>query len=520
MPSTNNDNPSPSASSIFLPLGRRVRRDSKSSLSTELDQDALNEVLDTIHTAASQSQVLTVFNEYTDPPSGASKDDGKTITADIQGGLSGLYNKLKASVGVASDVSEPRQSITGRTSSHERSISKTSSGKASTVQSPKLGRSEVLDGNQLASQTSKLSSKAASISKVSQSTPPVKSPTGPPLPSSLLADAAISEINALALNTSVTHSRNGSTFESSEGKEPIRSSTASMDGEPLQRSASHSIRTDSRLASPVVAPTKQPMVHARADSESSFRDRPGSRPLSPNVAQGERIPDRIAQGRQERVPPRPQQPNPLDLLGEQSSHAARSSAALSPRIVKDNSRASKSPAPLSRPKERLLPQISQSRLPGFAASHASSTDSVPTAVLSRAQVGAETDGSLDKYVERQTSRPADKLRSKLLNREFWMRDENARDCFHCGEPFTTFRRKHHCRTCGQIFDNKCTVLISGSNFGSMGAIRVCKPCEAIIISHDDDSSDYSVESMALPDSLTRPRTPDPAQLLHVRPIRR
>ena len=36
------------------------------------------------------------------------------------------------------------------------------------------------------------------------------------------------------------------------------------------------------------------------------------------------------------------------------------------------------------------------------------------------------------------------IKSKILNKEFWMRDENARDCFYCGDPFSTFRRKHHC----------------------------------------------------------------------------
>ena len=72
-----------------------------------------------------------------------------------------------------------------------------------------------------------------------------------------------------------------------------------------------------------------------------------------------------------------------------------------------------------------------------------------------------------------------------------MRDENAKDCFHCGEPFSTFRRKHHCRTCGQIFDSKCTLLISGDRFGQLGSIRVCKPCEIMINAHEDDSSEFS-----------------------------
>ena len=518
MPSTNNDTPSPSASSIFLPLGRRARRDSRSSLATELDQDALNQALDTIHTAASQSQVLTVFNEYTDPPSAASKDESKGITADIQGGLSGLYNKLKASVGVASDAPENRQPLGVKGSGHERSASKTSSGRTSTIQSPKINHFDGPEGHDLISQTSKLSSKATSASKASSIAPSVKSPTGPPPPASYLAEPAITELNAQVLNSSATHSLNGSTVEAREDKDQLRSGAASIDSEPLQKTASRSIQPESQLASPGVAPVKSTRgdvrLHARTESEQSIPSRPSSRPLSPVVPPGERALDRVATGRQERAPPRTQTSNPLQLLSDHASHTARNPAALTPKVVKDSSRAGKSPSRGTRPKDILLPQVSQSRLPGFAASRASSTDSGPAATLSLgSQVGVSMYGTRDGHAQRHASRAGDKLRSKLLNRDFWMRDENARDCFHCGEPFTTFRRKHHCRTCGQIFDNKCTVLISGNSFGSMGAIRVCKPCEAIILSHDDDSSDYSVEDVVLPESLTRPRTPDPAQLL-------
>ena len=45
-------------------------------------------------------------------------------------------------------------------------------------------------------------------------------------------------------------------------------------------------------------------------------------------------------------------------------------------------------------------------------------------------------------------------------------------------------------TCGQIFDAKCTSLLSGEHFGQAGMLRVCKPCEGII-KGDDDSSEIS-----------------------------
>lgn len=36
------------------------------------------------------------------------------------------------------------------------------------------------------------------------------------------------------------------------------------------------------------------------------------------------------------------------------------------------------------------------------------------------------------------------------NKDFWMPDEQCRECFDCNAPFNIFRRKHHCRTCGKI----------------------------------------------------------------------
>ncbi len=128
MPSTNQENPSPSASSIFLPLGRRTRRDSKASLSNGLDQDALNEALNTIHSAASQSNNLTVFNEYTDPPTAASNGDNRTLAGDIQGGISGLYNKLRASVGASKDVEDHLEPPATSSLAEDPSSSRASSG--------------------------------------------------------------------------------------------------------------------------------------------------------------------------------------------------------------------------------------------------------------------------------------------------------------------------------------------------------------------------------------------------------
>src|SRR5262245_46985131 len=40
-------------------------------------------------------------------------------------------------------------------------------------------------------------------------------------------------------------------------------------------------------------------------------------------------------------------------------------------------------------------------------------------------------------------------------RQYWMPDSRGKECYECQEKFTTFRRRHHCRICGQIFCSRC-----------------------------------------------------------------
>lgn len=94
---------------------------------------------------------------------------------------------------------------------------------------------------------------------------------------------------------------------------------------------------------------------------------------------------------------------------------------------------------------------------------------------------------------------------KVMSKEFWMADENCKECFHCQEPFTAFRRKHHCRTCGCIFDSKCTTNIPGEKFGVPGTLRVCKNCLQIINQRHDSDSEDSGDDIVLPPSFFRPQ---------------
>lgn len=46
----------------------------------------------------------------------------------------------------------------------------------------------------------------------------------------------------------------------------------------------------------------------------------------------------------------------------------------------------------------------------------------------------------------------------LDERQFWMPDQLCKICYACETPFTVFRRRHHCRLCGQVFCNTCSAF--------------------------------------------------------------
>ncbi|KAF8640401.1 hypothetical protein AX17_000070 [Amanita inopinata Kibby_2008] len=91
-------------------------------------------------------------------------------------------------------------------------------------------------------------------------------------------------------------------------------------------------------------------------------------------------------------------------------------------------------------------------------------------------------GSVSKVIRR--------LRGEGLSRHYWMDDENCKECYDCKSIFTTWRRKHHCRICGQIFCSRCASnIIKGSRFGQDGMVRVCSLCLEKLAKVDDDDDD-------------------------------
>ncbi|CAI2356273.1 unnamed protein product [Caenorhabditis sp. 36 PRJEB53466] len=85
----------------------------------------------------------------------------------------------------------------------------------------------------------------------------------------------------------------------------------------------------------------------------------------------------------------------------------------------------------------------------------------------------------DKFSGLLKSKPNPKLKNYNDSnfKQYWMPDSTGRECYQCEERFTTFRRRHHCRLCGQIFCAKCcSSHIDGASLGYMGELRLCDWC--------------------------------------------
>ncbi|NXU79255.1 FYV1 kinase, partial [Oreotrochilus melanogaster] len=102
-------------------------------------------------------------------------------------------------------------------------------------------------------------------------------------------------------------------------------------------------------------------------------------------------------------------------------------------------------------------------------------------------------------------------------KQYWMPDSQCKECYDCSEKFTTFRRRHHCRLCGQIFCSRCcNQEIPGKFMGYTGDLRACTYCRKIALSyaHSTDSNSIGEDLNALSDSACavsvdpgEPRTP-------------
>lgn len=441
--------------SVSASDSRRTSIDSQ-ILPTDNAQGAAAQTLDRIHTTASRTDTLTTF-DFGTPPRPPSSGDIKGFAGDIvQGGLSGLYSRLRATVGgnAKDAASTPGISEGGDDAS-------VASGKQKSI--PKPFSSGITSPPTDSTPSSRLQSPSTS--------------TFTDGPSAHTPGASLSHI-AFAPAASV-HSQQPSINDESSVKEfasPQGSALPTNDGNSAVPTNSDLRRAPTRNLSGGIRPIlERPSFepYQVADTKEGPRlaehERPTRHAIRPMPASGQRTLPVTSISPARRLPREGEHVEPLPDF--------------------------KFPAENQRPP---LIHVSQSHLPGFQVSRETSVDGDYSSATSGTNATGRTTMETNENSRALQPSPipeitdaSARLRAKVIPRELWMKDETAKECFYCEEPFSTFRRKHHCRICGNIFDSKCTNLVPGKLFGQSGRLRICKPCEAMVYGTDDDSSVFS-----------------------------
>ncbi|KAF1941582.1 phosphatidylinositol-4-phosphate 5-kinase [Clathrospora elynae] len=470
---------------------------------------SLHESLHQMHATASRSDTLTTFDDFTAPPAPSGAGEPKGIEY-MQGGLSGLYSRFRASVGGAKEQAQDGPSNAAarigtppasRPGTVNRSPGSTAAPSpvvvpvsSSRLQSPSTTTfPDILPPSRDSTMSSTTTSSKVSINASKSSLPAARSRLS--LTPSVESAQPLKEEDVHILSPVSAHSK--------------AHSTSTID---LQKKSStkDSAASTQRLNSPRFAPSRDDAVRRQKgdlhlvghDSDDTDEDDlvvvKGEGSTNDSSAASFRFPSDAPRESLSRVSSRPDsqyQParstpnNPRDQP-EKSTEDIQP-----PRITAS----ARTPVLAPEPQRPPLLKVGPSHLPGYRPSRASSSDGL-SSVITTSTVRTPAIASIEEIQRQAQAAPAThsmsrrtftQMQRKILDREFWMRDENAKACFNCGDAFTTFRRKHHCRTCGQIFDSKCTSIVSGKIFGQPNNLKVCKRCEGIIYGHDDDSSDYT-----------------------------
>jgi 1-phosphatidylinositol-3-phosphate 5-kinase len=449
-----------------MPSSPASRRASLSSVNEPtVDKEALQKELDHIHTTASRSVTLTSFSDFEHSRSNSPRAPGPKDL--VSGRISGLYSRLRQSVGASSPSSDThvrpdsRGSLAVTDASSLRSLSK--------HDSPTLRRSN-------------------HVSRPSDA-------------SAVMAESDFA--NAPSFPSSAVHSRPGSRDLTRSALHTAASSPSATRASPPRhvRHAESTQGESKRLSQNLDTRRSSQMLEGNQSSNTLDNNRPSHNHDGKRLSQldapfmGAR-PDRSV----------------LDHQSERTTSPSKATASPDRRDSDASSRTQN-----HQKSERPPLRVSASHLPNLRISQPSIVDGVlDTSSIFSTKLTTPTldtqpnfnagmqgrrmlhrEGQpLETSEKKSTTIPAH-IKRRVISKEFWMKDENARDCFYCGDPFSTFRRKHHCRTCGQIFDAKCTVTVQGKPFGQSGTLRLCKPCDAMIYGSDDDSTVFTDEDEPL-----------------------
>lgn len=498
----------------LLSLGLRSRRGSLASLSSSatVDKEQLSQALDQIHNTASHSDALTTFNEFGSPPTSSSNVENKSLAGDImQNGLSGLYNRF-------------RGAVTG--------------GKEKSVLASHKGDAEITD-------TASITSQNATTPGSKRSAPPTKDEGGTGVSPVQLSSTS----SRLQSPTATSFAAHVSDNQPHSTKNPRAALTGNLTTTKQASSRSTIAPMAKAMPSSAIIPTVAP-VNVSAFKDSDTDQNPSLHPISSErkepsqsftdlQAQDSRyLPQDVGEvgasdtSESRAMMGQPTQEaffsaNDFNSAGRKKSTSNSKSAlsALASLQTSDSARISTTsrlniPDSVRRP--AMTERISQSNLSGYQSSRASFSSrstaaASPVTTSAHHSVRHETfspedvisSGHQDQFripgttmnegATDMVSAKLEKMRKQVLSKEFWMADDTCKECFLCGDAFSAFRRKHHCRTCGCIFDSKCTSIISGQRFGVQGTLRVCKTCLDIINRrHDSSGSDESEDDSILP----------------------
>lgn len=158
------------------------------------------------------------------------------------------------------------------------------------------------------------------------------------------------------------------------------------------------------------------------------------------------------------------------------------------------------------PRRISLPVVSTSN-PDFASTSSSS---------SRSQLSASTNSQpTSNNKSSQSTQQGQTTQAKPLriledyNAPVWVPDNRVENCFRCTEPFGLFRRRHHCRLCGQVVCWECStkkfLIPSYQDDVEDRILRSCDTCyENVFPDEGDGNSPLHSPDVTFSGSTTRP----------------